>query len=48
MVGALRHGRKAVGIELKAEYFAWAQKELAKAERAAKRGKEKTLADLMT
>lgn len=48
MVGALRHGRKAVGVELKAEYFQWAQKELAKAERAAKRGKEKTLADLMT
>jgi DNA modification methylase len=47
LVGALRHGRKAVGIELKREYFEWALKEIAKCERQIKRGKEKTLIEEM-
>ena len=35
-VGALRLGRKFIGVELKSEYFDWAVRELASAERSAK------------
>lgn len=46
-VGALRHGRKFVGVELKPEYFEHATANLAEAERKAAKKPEKTLLDAM-